>query len=1420
MPSIDERVVEMKFKDDQFKKGISGTTKALGDLKKGLDLKGAASGLQEVDKAGRNLKLDHIANGIAGLQSKFSALSIAGITALTNIANRAVNTGVTLVKSLTIDPVKTGLDEYETQLNAIQTILANTGLEGDEGLGKVNNALGELNTYADKTIYNFTEMARNIGTFTAAGVDLDTSTSAIKGIANLAAVSGSTSQQASTAMYQLSQALAAGKVNLMDWNSVVNAGMGGKVFQDALIETAKVQGIAVDDMIKKEGSFRESLTKHGWLTAEVLTDTLAKFTGDLSEEQLKQQGYNDQQIKDIQKLGAMSNDAATKVKTLSQLMETLQEAAQSGWTQSWELIFGDFNEAKELFTGVSDTIGGIIGESNDARNAILKDWKGLGGRDLAVQAIADAFKALMAVIKPVKDAFRDIFPATTGKDLYNFTKALADFVKSLTIGEEAANNLRRTFRGVFAVLDIGWMIIKGLAGVLGDLIGVIFEGSGGFLEFTGSIGDWLVSIRDAIKNGEGLTKFFDGLSAVLKKPIEWLMALGRVIGDLFSGMGGGGENGLAKSLNPIALIGKTLTTIFSGLWEMIKAIGRFIAPLAGEIGNFLADLFSNMGDSLGDLNFDHILGLINTGLFAGLVVLFKNFLGGGWLDQIKGMFSSGGESGGLVDSIKGIFGGLTDTLSAMQANLKAGTLIKIAGAIALLTASILVLSTIDAAKLGKALGAITIMFVQLGAAMFMFEKFSSGAGFIRMPFIAASLILLSVAVLILSAAVKNLADLDWDELARGLVGVGGLLASLNLFMAFAKAQKGAIRNGAGLILLGVAINILASAVGKFAKLSWKELAKGVGTLTALLGILGLYGAMTSKLGGASGGVQLILMATALNILLKPLKEFSQMEWGEIAKAMVMLAGSLALLVGATYLMTGALPGAAAMIVMAAAITILAKPLQEFGQMEWKEIGKAMVVLAGSLVILAGAAYLMTAALPGAAAMLVMAFAIRTLAPAIIALGEMEWSEILRSLVMLAGALTVLGIAGVLILPAIPGLLLLGVALTLLGAGTLLAGTGLMLFATALGLLAVTGGAAVAVLITSVKGLLGLIPYAAEQLALGFQAFVTALADNTVAITEAFVKIGLAILDGINRLAPQIVSTLVGLIWLLVNTIRDNVGEFVQAGADIIIGFLNGLAANMGGIITAGTDVVVAFLQGIQDNQGKVADEGADTVIGFVNSVAATIETKSGEMQAAGGRLALAIADGMSFGLASKVGELGAKAAEMANSVIGRAKAALGINSPSKVFTEIGQFTADGFAIGMDNRANRVGKAADNLGGSAISAVKSAVAGISTALDSDIASHPTITPVLDLSNVRKGAGEISGMMAGSRIDASVSRDRANVVSGQMNIEPTDLDKDSIDPGPRSVTFIQNNTSPKSLSASEIYRKTSNQISQVKEIIGAK
>ena len=367
--TIDQRVVEMRFDNKQFESNVKTSLSTIDKLKKALNLDGAAKGLENVAASAKKCDMSPLSSAVEGVKIKFSALEVMAITALQNITNTAVNAGKKIVSALTIEPIQSGLQEYETQINAIQTIMANTSSKGTT-LDQVNDALDKLNHYADMTIYNFTEMTRNIGTFTAAGVDLDTSVAAIKGIANLAAVSGSTSQQASTAMYQLSQALAAGTVKLMDWNSVVNAGMGGQVFQDALKETARVHGIAIDEMIEDEGSFRETLSS-GWLSSEILTETLSKFTGDLTEAEIKALGYTDEQTKAILKMGQTANDAATKVKTFTQLIDTLKEAVQSGWTQTWEYVIGDFNQAKALWTKISDALGNAINNSANERNDII-----------------------------------------------------------------------------------------------------------------------------------------------------------------------------------------------------------------------------------------------------------------------------------------------------------------------------------------------------------------------------------------------------------------------------------------------------------------------------------------------------------------------------------------------------------------------------------------------------------------------------------------------------------------------------------------------------------------------------------------------------------------------------------------------------------------------------------------------------------------------------------------------------------------------------------------------------------------------------------------------------------------------------------------------------------------------------------------
>lgn len=439
MNTVDNRVVSMEFDNKKFEDNIQTSIKSLKNLDESLLLRNASKGFSEAEKAAAKVSLDPLAKAIDNINNKFSLLGTVADQTIRNIVNRVEAAGEKIIKTFTLDPIKSGMQEYETQIESVQTILSNTKSKGTT-IDQVNAALDELNHYADMTIYNFTEMTRNIGRFTSAGVDLDTSVTAIKGIANLAAVSGSTAAQTSNAMYQLSQALASGTVKLMDWNSIVNANMGGEVFQNALKETARVHGVEIDKMIKKEGFFRETLKKE-WLTTDILTETLEKFTSTtegLTQAEIEQQrqmwksrGYTEEQIDAIFDLGKTATDAATKVKTFTQLFDTMKEAAQSGWTQTWEYIIGDFEEARTFFTMLSDEFQSVIGASADARNSVFKFWHDQGGRELLIGALQNVYSILKGIGQIANAAFRAIFPRTTGEQLVNLSQKIYDFTENL-----------------------------------------------------------------------------------------------------------------------------------------------------------------------------------------------------------------------------------------------------------------------------------------------------------------------------------------------------------------------------------------------------------------------------------------------------------------------------------------------------------------------------------------------------------------------------------------------------------------------------------------------------------------------------------------------------------------------------------------------------------------------------------------------------------------------------------------------------------------------------------------------------------------------------------------------------------------------------------------------------------------------------
>jgi tape measure domain-containing protein len=1472
MSSIDERIVRMKFDNAQFGTGAASTLKQLDQLKAALKLEGASQGLDQLSGTLGRFSTAGAQEQVGGLSSKFTALQVAAVTALANIVNKAVNAGTQLAHSLTLEPILDGFHEYETNLNSIQTILANTGLKGAEGLQKVNDKLNDLNHYADQTIYNFSEMARNIGTFTAAGVSLDVATSAIKGIANLAAVSGSNAEQASAAMYQLSQALAAGKVTLEDWNSVVNAGMGGKVFQDALMDTARVHGVAVDKIVKDEGSFRLSLQK-GWLTSNILTETLSKFTGELTADQLKSMGYNQQQIAGILEMGRTATDAATKIKTFTQLIDTLREGVGSGWAKTWQILIGNFDEAKSLFTDVGNTLGGMIQKSADARNNLLQGWKDLGGRQALVDGISNAFHALLSILAPIKDAFREIFPATTAQQLYNATVAFRDFMAKLKLGSETANNLRRTFAGFFAILGIGWELLKAGVKFFFDLIGKMTGAGGGLLSFTGNIGDFLVALHSAIKDGNAFGKIFEGLGKILDIPIKLLKALAKLLGNLFSGTQDSAEGAkqgigdLMGTLSPAeALVNKlrsawhSMVTVLTNIGSKLSSLAHQFVEWAKGVGDAIGGVFS------GGLDFDSILKAVNTGLFAGFFVMIKKLIS---------KFKDFKVDGGFLDGIKEAIEGLTGALKGMENALNATALLTIAAALAILTLAMIGLSKIDAAGLTRASVAIAVMFGQLAGAFALFNKLSTGGSALKIGVMSAGLILLAVAVDILASAVKKLSGMDWDELAKGLVGLAVtmgilvvasnaldtstpgmvragagmillavavrilvtsvealsgmdwaalakgltgtavLLAALALFTKFAEAGKVGIASGAGIILLATALKILASAVGDFAKYNWEQLARGMAGIAVGLGLI--VGAINLiPPGSVLKAAGVVVVSAALLIIAEAVKKMSGLSWSEIAKGLTVMAVSLA----AISLAIGLLPptsivAAAGILIVAAALEILADAMQKMGGMSWIEIAKSLVVLAASLILISAALVVTSGSISGAFAILIIAGALAVLAPILKSLGQMSWEEIVKGLAALAGVFVVIGLAGLVLAPLVPVIAALAISIGLLGIAVLAAGVGVLAFALGLTILAAAGAGATAAIVALVKGLADALPYVALRIGEALIVFATVIAKAGPAMLEAMTTVLEAIIDAIVRLTPKIIAVLTMLLFKFLDTMQIAVPKMVDAGFRLATAILDGISRRLPDLIDKGADVIVAFIKGVTGAIPKVTLAGTMAIIATINSLTAQIRASSGALENAGANLASALIDGVVGGLGRLAGRAAAKAGEVARGMLNSALGALGIHSPSKEFYWMGTMMIAGVVNSLSDNADRAAKASGDVGKNMIDSMSKTLTGLSAVLGTDLIDfEPTITPVLDLSQVKKDAGSLNDLLNLSNFD--VSSNYSNAKNASSSFDDTQNTGDSGDQksSGRTTNFTQNNYSPKALDPIEIYRQTDNLISRTK------
>ena len=1206
----------MRFDNKNFETNAATSINTLEKLNNSLALKGATKGLEDVDAAARRVDVSPIGSAVDKVGLKFSAMYSIADQALRNITNSAMATGKRLISAFTIDPLKSGFSEYELKMGSIQTIMAGTG----EDLETVNKYLNELNTYSDKTIYSFSDMTQNIGKFTNAGVKLEDAVAAIQGISNAAAVSGANSNEASRAMYNFSQALSAGYVKLIDWKSIENANMATVEFKNQLIDTAVEMGVvtkASDGMYKTASGKTFNATKNfnevlqeQWMTSDVLIKTLGKYSDETTE------------------IGKKAFQAATEVKTFSQMMDTLKESAQSGWAQTWEIIFGDFNEGKGLWTDISNIFGNILESSAKTRNELLENWKVMGGRDDLLGSFANIVDSIKSIIKPIKEAFKEIFPPMTAKKLADLTATLRDLTRNLIISEDTADKLKRTFKGVFALVDIGVRVFKALAGVAIKIFKALQPVGEALLGVSAGLGDTLVAFRDFVTGESRFLDFIDSFGDGIADAV-------RSVFDM-TGM-----------LRPLSRIVDAVQVVF----DAFRAIFDKIKPVFVMLWNFIKSIFKVIGDEINKFtknpSMDALLELFSTGLFYGLIIAIIN--------KVRNIAD-------FLESVKGVLDIIKDSFEEFTKAIKANAIMKIAIAIGILAVALIALTFVDPDKLGVAIAAITGMFLELIGALLLLEIIDKKYG-AKMNSVSSTLIGLSIAVLIIASALKRIADIDEDALTRSVITVGALIAALAIAskylsdsktMSMVKGLRGIIflaaglyiivgalekiakidagdlwkslgaiallllgiavfineiddakfgvGKGVGLVLLATSLVILASAIEKISKLSWEEIAKGLVTIAAALGVMFVALKFLPK-GSLVNAAALAVIMTSLLALAGAMKLLGMLSWEEIAKGFVAMSAALGtLFVALKFLPKTAIINAAALTIAISSLVVLAGAMKLLGKMTWGEIARGLVVLAGSLIILATALHAISGSVVGALVLPIAAAGLLVLAGAMKALGSMSWGEILKGLVTLAGTFVILGVAAAVLSPLVPTILLLATAITMFGIACLAVGVGMLAFSAGLSVLALTGVAGAKALAAIILTVAETIPMIFVKLAEGIILFAKVVTEGMPHIAAAIMAIVDAILDVLLKCIPKIVEIILTIIVKLLEALDEYLPIIADAILKVIVALINKLAEYAPKLVDAIFDFIIGILNGVAERTPELVKAFVNIIMGVFQGV--------------------------------------------------------------------------------------------------------------------------------------------------------------------------------------------------------------------------
>ena len=1264
---IEQRVVQMKFDNAQFEAGTKQTLSTLDKLKQKLKFNDVEDGFSKIANSAKKVDMTSVANSVETTRLKFSALEAVAVGALTKIGASLADLATKTLKTFTVDPIMQGFSEYELKMGSVQTIMASTG----ESIDTVNKYLNELNEYSDKTIYSFSDMTNNIGKFTNAGVKLDVAVAAMQGIANAAALSGANSQQASSAMYNFSQAMSAGYMGLVDWNSIANtAGMGTLAFKEELIKTAVELGTLIEteegyistttnlqgkvsEAFDASTQFTNSL-QHRWMTTDVLTKTLSKYSDTTTE------------------LGKAAAAAAQDVKTFSGMMDALKESVGSGWAQTWEILIGNLEEAKAFWTPINNVLSDIIKKSSDARNKVLQEWVDLGGKDHLLEGFKNFFTGLGDIFSRIGTAFKDAFGVFTGADLERITSGFSNLLTALKPTEGVLNGIQKAFQTFFNVIKLGIEVLK----IPLELI-PIFEA---VLERLGQAIKIVAPGFEDISNGiSDFINSSDGAATIIQNVADAVGIVALNIANFIRSLSLDSFKNLVDSLSNT--IEKVLGNIL-GLKDRLSGVLDFRGVL-----NPTNNLLKTFVDILNSIPWDSVVkGILGGG---GLILAFTKLTNfsktlTGYMDRFLGIFKPFGD---IVGEIKTAISTITEGLKGAEETLTPSTWKDLGIGIGLVAGSLLVLASIETDKLGNAMAALTLLMgamtafsalsrkyggmgttvglISFGASMLIlataFEKLgdipldkmegaslaiSLLAGLITTFSLVTSkfngdhkakiteLIGFAASILILVQGVEQLGQLDTNQLNNGLTGITVLVMEMTAAIAIlSNMPKIQMNKVLSMISFATSMNILANAMVDIGNMEWDQIAKGLVGLAGVLTEMVLVTYILGKIDTKSMGFKMVSMAAGLTAMYVPLKLIGDMEWEQIAKGIVGIAGVMAEIVAFAMLipdksflgaaasitllsagilviseavksmsslnwneiavgLTGlagiltsitlfavAMPAkditniGAGLVIMSAGIAIIGQVMKSLATLSWTEIATGLVGMGGALTEVAIASRLISNS--GSTSLVVAAAGLAVLCSVFKSMSDMSWVEIGMSFVSIATAIGLVAGAALLLKPVTPAILSLSVSLAAFSASIVVLGAGLSLLGAGLALVAGSLLTAVYAIEQAFDGLVSIVKKALK-----------AIIDLAPLLAEAFRASLVAILDVVVDSIDVVVDAIMKLLVSVVKSLSSYAGPLIDGLGDFILIVIRGLSKYVPQIIEEGVKLIGDALIAIFDAVGS------------------------------------------------------------------------------------------------------------------------------------------------------------------------------------------------------------------------------------------